>query len=303
MKSKFLIILSACAALASGLLIVNAQEPDDDVRGAFLSSRPKNTNPNATRRHRPPRKPNNSTSSSATTNTNAGKTYTSNTNNAANKIGSGAGAPLQAIGLGYTLFMRAPNGGGVRVEPDHEFYKGDRVRLALEPNIDGYLYVFHAEGDGQPEMIYPDWRLDAGENWIEAHVPIEVPSSQQADERFHWFVFDANPATEHLYVVVTREPLSVVPTGGDLVKLCSANKEKCPWRPSTETFSSVQVATKAEVKIVTSKTFGQAQTDKEKISTTRGLGLDSSAPEPAVIRLNAAPTAPILVAVVDLIHR
>src|SRR5260221_7683898 len=152
-------------------------------------------------------------------------------------------------------------------------------------------------------MIYPDWRLDAGENWIEAHVPIEVPSSQQADERFHWFVFDANTATEHLYVVVTREPLSVSPNGGVLVKLFSANKEKSPGRPSTETFSSVQVATKAEVKIVTSKTFGQAQTDKEKISTTRGLGLDSSAPEPAVIRLNAAPPAPILLAVVDLIHR
>jgi hypothetical protein len=199
--------------------------------------------------------------------------------------------------------MRDQNGGSVRVEPEHEFHQGDRVRIALEPNVDGYLYVFHTEGDGAPQMLYPDWRLDAGENWIEAHTPIEVPSSAQLDERYHWFVFDANPATEHLYVVVTREPLSTVPTGADLVKLCSANKEKCPWRPSLETFLQVQGASKAEVRIVTSKTFGQAQTDKEKTATTRGLGLESSAPEPAVIRMNAARSAPILVAVVNLIHK
>jgi hypothetical protein len=61
--------------------------------------------------------------------------------------------------------------------------------------------------------------------------------------------------------------------------------------------------TKAEVRIVTSKTFGQAQTEKEKVATTRGLGLDQTAPQPAVIRMNAATTAAVLVTVLDLIHR
>jgi hypothetical protein len=300
MKSKFLTVLLAFAALLSGLWIVSAQEPDDEVRGAFLSSRPKSTNAGTTRRRRPPRRTSSTTSKNS--NDNSGKSYTGNTNSV-NLNSSMAKGPLPAIGLGYTLFMRDQNGASVRVEPDHEFHKGDRVRIALEPNIDGYLYVFHTEGDGPPQMLYPDWRLDAGENWIEAHTPIEVPSSAQLDERFHWFVFDANPATEHLYVVVTREPLTGVPTGGELVNRCSTNKEKCPWRPATEAFLLLQGASKAEVRIVTSKTFGQTQTDKEKIATTRGLGLDTTAPEPAVIRLNASASAPILVAVVDLIHR
>jgi hypothetical protein len=301
MKAKVLIVMLACAAFAGGLLIARAQEPDDDVRGAFLSSRPKTTNPSATRRHRPPRRSNNS--SSTATNTNAGRTYANNANTAINKNSSVINGPVQAIGLGYTLFMRDSNGGSVRVEPDHEFHRGDRLRIALEPNVDGYLYVFHAEGEGQPEMIYPDWRLDAGENWIEAHVPIEVPTSEQTDERYHWFVFDANPAIEHLYVVVAREPLGAVPVGSDLVKLCATNKEKCPWHPAGEIFLRVQDGSKADVKIVTSKTFGQSQTDKEKTATTRGLGLDASAPEPSVIRMNAAPSSPMLVAVLDLIHK
>ena len=301
MKSKSLIMLLAIVAFTCGLLIVNAQEPDDEVRGAFLSSRPKTTNSNATRRRRPPRNSNNNASSNTATNTNTGKP--ANANLTSNRNSSAVNGRAQAIGLGYTLFMRDPNGRSVRVEPGHEFHNGDRVRISLEPNVDGYLYVFHTEGDGPPEMIYPDRRLDAGENWIEAHVPLEVPSSEESDQRFHWFVFDANPANEHLYIVVTREPLNSVPAGAELVSLCLANKDKCPWHPSAEVWAQIQDATKAEVKVVTSKTFGQSQTETEKVATTRGLGLDKSAPEPAVIRMNAATNTPVLVTVLDLIHK
>lgn len=293
MRSRNFIILLAIAAFTCGPVIVNAQEPDDDVRGAFLSSRPKTTNANASRRRRPPR----NTNSAATTNANTGKTNTANANN------SVSGAPANAIGLGYTLFMRDPSGRSVRVEPGREFHNGDRVRISLEPNVDGYLYVFHTEDDGAPEMIYPDARLDAGENWIEAHVPLEVPSSEEADERLRWFTFYGDAGIERLYVVVSREPLPLVPTGSDLVNFCSTNKGKCPWRPATEIWGRVQDATKAEVRIVTSKTFGQPQTEKEKVATTRGLGLDTSAPQPAVIRMNVTTNAPVLVTVLDLIHK
>jgi hypothetical protein len=201
------------------------------------------------------------------------------------------------------LFMRGANGRSVRVEPSREFHAGDRVRIALEPNVDGYLYIFHSEGDGAPEMIYPDSRLDDGNNWIEAHVPMEVPSSEEADERLRWFTFDANPANEHLYVVVTREPLESVPTGSDLVSLCASSKDKCPWHPAPEVWAQVQDASKTEVKVVTSKAFGQAQSEKEKLATTRGLGLDKTAPQPAVIRMNASSNSALLVAVLDLVHK
>src|SRR5260370_4258628 len=199
--------------------------------------------------------------------------------------------------------MRGANGRSVRVEPDHEFHNGDRVRISLEPNVDGYLYVFHTEGQGAPEMIYPDSRLDAGDNSIEAHVPLEVPSGEESDERLRWFQFYGNAGTERLYVVVTREILPSVPIGSDLVMFCAANKDKCPWRPTPEVWTQIQEASKAEVKVVTSKAFGQSQTEKEKVATTRGLGLDQSAPQPSVIRMNAATSAPLLVTVLDLVHK
>jgi hypothetical protein len=304
MKSRSCIILLAIAAFTSGLLIANAQGPDDDVRGAFLSSRPKTTNASGSRRRRPPRNTNSAVSAASNANANTGQASTVNANSqqSTNVKISVAGTPA-AIGLGYTLFMRDATGRSVRVEPSREFQNGDRVRISLEPNVDGYLYVFHTEGSGPAQMIYPDARLDGGENWIEAHVPLEVPSSEETDERLRWFTFYGDPGIERLYVVVTREPLPLVPTGSDLVNFCSANKGKCPWRPAPEVWARVQEATKAEVKIVTSKTFGQSQTEKEQVATTRGLGLDQSAPQPSVIRMNVTTNSPVLVTVLDLIHK
>ncbi|HMG75051.1 MAG TPA: DUF4384 domain-containing protein [Pyrinomonadaceae bacterium] len=303
MRSRSFIMLLAIAAFTCGLLVVSAQEPDDDVRGAFLSTRPKTTNANAPRRRRPPRNANVSVTAGMNVNAGVSQTANANTTKFANQNSSMGNRPGQAIGLGYTLFMRDSTGRRVRVEPGHEFHSGDRVRISLEPNVDGYLYVFHTEGAGQPEMIYPDARLDEGENWIEAHVPMEVPSSEQSDERYHWFVFDNNPATERLYVVVTRQPLPSVPTGADLVKFCTENKTKCPWRPFSEVWAQLQDANKAEVKVVTSNTVGQSQTEKEQVATTRGLGLDQSAPQPAVIRMTVSTNAPVLVTVLELIHK
>jgi hypothetical protein len=301
MRSRLFIMLLAIVAFTCGLLIVNAQEPDDEVRGAFLSTRPKTTNTNATRRHRPPRNTNSNAGSTVPKNANTANTNVANANTRvivnANNAASGP------MGLGYTLFMRDPNGRSIRVEPGHEFHNGDRVRISLEPSVDGYLYVFHTEGDGAPEMIYPDPRLDGGENWIEAHVPIEVPSSQESDERLRWFTFYGAASTEHLYVVVTRQPLPLVPIGEDLVNYCSANKDKCPWNPVAEVWGRLQEANKAEVRVVTTKTFGQSQTDKEQVATTRGLGLDQSAPQPSVIRMNVSTNAAVLVTVLDLVHK
>src|SRR5262245_34155749 len=250
MRSRIVVYAVAMMFLVLGLVVVGAQQSDDDVRGVFLSSRPKTTNTNAPprRRHTTPGNTNTSSATVKNTNTKPANLANSNTKFTNSNQNSGRTTTSQAIALGYTLYMRDVNGRAVRVEPNREFHNGDRIRISLEPNIDGYLYVFHTEGDGQPEMIYPDARLEGGDNWIEAHVPIDVPSTVETDERLRWFQFYGNAATEHLYVVVTREPLADVPFGDTLVNLCTTSKDKCPWHPSVEVWMRTQQAAKADVK-------------------------------------------------------
>jgi hypothetical protein len=300
--SRLIILAIVLLSVASGVFLASAQQSDEEVRGAFLSSRPKttNSNPPATRRRKPPQRQTN-TSSATAKNTNTTKIANANISFA--NINSGR-LPMPAIALGYTIFMRDMNGRAVRVDPTREFHNGDRIRISLEPNVDGYVYVFHTENDGPPEMIYPDARLEGGENWIEAHVPVDIPSTIEADERLRWFQFYGNAGTERLYVVVTRDPLPEVPVGETLVSFCTANKDKCPWKPPVEAWAQVQLASKAEVRVVTSKvSAGQVQSEKEQVATTRGLGLDQTAPQPSVIRMSAATNAPVLVTILDLVHK
>ena len=297
MKLKTIIAVSVLS-LVFGICVVTAHQ-DEDVRGAFIESRPKTTNLNEPSRRR--RRPTNKNANAAA-NAKVGVTVQTNSNSAvANQKNLKKAQP--AIGLGYTLFMREPSGRALRVDPTREFRNGDRVRLALEPSVDGYVYIFDSDGSGPPKMIFPDPRLDGGNNWVEAHVPIEIPSSGEPEERLRWFEFYGPPGRDRIYIVVTREPLPLVPIGDDLVAFCNQNRDKCPWELPAISLAKVETASKAHVKVATTNNFGQAQTEREQTAMTRGLGLDQSIPPPSVIRINVSTNDPILVTVLDLAHK
>src|SRR5205809_7179744 len=114
MRFKCLAIGLVLVAVAAGMFAVSAQEPgEDDVRGAFISTRPKTTNANApARRHRTTHTSNSNQSSGVAKNDNS-TVANANTSRNANR---NSGMRTQAIGLGYTLYMKDASG-GVRVEP------------------------------------------------------------------------------------------------------------------------------------------------------------------------------------------
>jgi hypothetical protein len=209
------------------------------------------------------------------------------------------------IALGYTLFMRAPTGEAVRVSNTREFKSGDSVRLLIETNTDGYLYIFNAENDRNPLMIFPNAKLQRGANFIRAHVPYEIPSSAESDERLRWLSFDDRPAVERVYFVVARKPLEDVPSGETLVKWCAESSEdSCAWSPKQKQWDAIRKSMSRE-QVATSRAAdeGRAETPAEHEAATRGLGLPADAPLPSVIYMITSANAEILVATVDLIHR
>jgi len=210
-----------------------------------------------------------------------------------------AGGP---IGLGYSLYLRDSNGDPVRVDPSREFHYKDALRVSLEANTDGFLYVFYTENDGHPQMLFPDARLIQGTNRIEAHVPYEVPSSHEADPSRRWFVFDEKPALERLYIVITRQPLPMVPVGDDLLAYCNG-QANCTWQPPESVWSTVRDGLNAKVQVSKSDSVGQAQTQTERDAAVRGIGLDTTAPAPTVVRMNVSSNAPALVTKVELVHK
>jgi hypothetical protein len=190
----------------------------------------------------------------------------------------------------------------VRVDPEHVFHKGDRVRLLLETNTDGYLYIFNQTNDGAVMMIYPSEQLDDAGNYIKSHVPWEIPSGAAEQERLRWLAFDENPGTERLFFVLTREPLNGVPIEDELIAFCKNSSGSCPWRPPTEVWDVIKKQMQEPLAMDNSGRFGKAQTSPEQEASTRGLVLAKEDPEPSMIML-ASSTSGMLVATLDLNHK
>lgn len=265
---------------------------DDDVRGAFMTTRPKTT---SKPKPGPAQKPNRRRPKPVV---GGGKVETT-----PGPTGGTSKITPQRMGMGLTLFMRDSNGMAVRTDPSREFKQGDRIRVLLETNADGYLYIFNTTDGGQPVLIYPAPELDEAGNYIQAHVPFEIPSSVAPEERLRWFAFDQNPGTERIYFVFTREPLAGVPIEDDLITFCRDNKPKCPWSPSTELWAQIQTELNAPTQVAKASGLGKTQTGSERDAATRGLGLNRDDPEPSLIMLTASTDKRVLIATLDLIHK
>jgi uncharacterized protein DUF4384 len=300
MRFKAFICGLVVASLAGlGTVAALTQDQEEDVRGAFLTTRPKPVDkpakgneaarPNR-RRPRPQAvKP-------------GGSPGGGNTTGAIAKDDPNKVTP-QKLGVGLTLLSRDSLGLTVRIDPTRTFRKGDRVRVLLETNNDGYLYIFNTTNGGKPVMIYPNKELDQGGNYLQAHVPFEIPSSTAGEERLRWLVFDEFAGNERLYFVFTREPLPGIPLEDELIAFCSDAKNTCPIQPNAELWAQLEKELDEPLHTDASKKYGKAQTDPERQAIERGLGLSTQEPEPSLIMMSASAKSGTLVTVLDLVHK
>jgi hypothetical protein len=290
-------LLIALGAALAVVPLVGAQDPgQDDVRGAFLTSRPKTVetpanNAPAKPRRRPTPAPTPKPTATPTKRPKVDKPEI---------VGQ---VSKQRLGLGLTLFMRDSKGFAVRVDPAHEFHEGDMVRLLLETNADGFLYIFNTTDGGPPVMIYPDPWLDEAGNFMKAHVPFEIPSSVAAAGGPDWIKFDKDAGTERMYFVFTREPLAGVPIEDDLIKACTGGKKPCYWPPAGALWASLQKEMEAPLRVDASRKSGGSQSATEQNAVTRGIGLAKADPEPAFVMMSASSSSGMLVAPLKLLHK
>ncbi|HEY6803277.1 MAG TPA: DUF4384 domain-containing protein [Pyrinomonadaceae bacterium] len=291
-------LLCACA------LVINAvpMPQDEDVRGAFLTSRPKEKTASSTAARPTHRRPKPVVAGNDTRKTSSDPKTTKTDTKTTTTVKTGRPVNAERLGLGLTLFMRDANGLAVRTDPDHVFQKGDRVRVLLETNTDGFLYIFNTTNDGPPVMIYPDADLDEAGNYLQSHVPFEIPTSLSPEERLRWFAFDEAAGNERLFFVFTKEPLSGLPIEDELMALCRASKSSCPVKPSADIWAKVQAQSKQPLQTNTDTQAGQTQTTTEQQATTRGLGLAKDDPQPSMIMMASSKTS-TLVTTLDLIHK
>lgn len=106
--------------------------------------------------------------------------------------------PRPALGLRYTILKKSGDQ-PVEVGASTVFHAGDRIRLAVEANDDGYLYVVNQGSSGTWKLLFPSPEIKDGDNRIQKRVRYEIPSG-------YTFTFDEQSGEEKLFIVLSRQP-------------------------------------------------------------------------------------------------
>ncbi len=105
------------------------------------------------------------------------------------------------LGLRYSVMKREASGKFAEVDQDSTFRSGDRIRLTVDSNTSGYLYVVMQGSSGNWRLMFPSADVDGGNNRIEKGSSQQIPAGDKGQ-----FVFDDQSGTEKLFLVLSRRP-------------------------------------------------------------------------------------------------
>ena len=109
-----------------------------------------------------------------------------------------AGVPH--LGFRYTIeLVDQASAKAESVDPDRDFRKGECVRIELESNQSGYLYVLSKQSSGTWLPLFPSPEMPGERNVIDPGQKIRVPKD-------YCFEISDPPGTETLFVALSRSP-------------------------------------------------------------------------------------------------
>jgi hypothetical protein len=103
------------------------------------------------------------------------------------------------LALRYSILKYGADDEGIEVDPDMVFRSGDRIRLRIQVNDTGYLYIVTQGSSGNWRVLFPSAEHDDGSNKVTRGRSYDIPKRTR-------FVFDEQPGTEKLFLVLTRTP-------------------------------------------------------------------------------------------------
>jgi len=113
-----------------------------------------------------------------------------------------AADPASTLHLGFRYTVQVVNQNTNRsqpVDPDRDFKKGECVRLEVESNQSGYLYVLSKQSSGGWMPLFPSAEMPDETNVADPGVKVRAPKD-------YCFEIDNPPGTETLFVVLSRSP-------------------------------------------------------------------------------------------------
>lgn len=102
------------------------------------------------------------------------------------------------MGISYWIDLLESNGKLTRVSPTKTFSTGDRIKLIIESNRNGYLYVLNIGSSGNSHVLFPNPGVKS--NLITAGLPYAIPFKT-------YMRFDSTPGEETLLIMLSPRPV------------------------------------------------------------------------------------------------
>jgi hypothetical protein len=121
-------------------------------------------------------------------------------------------APLLA--LEWRVFKVKDDSSQEETSPLAVFHAGDRLRLGVKTNQNGYLYIIHQASPTQPgQIIFPDSRVNGGRNDVARNQQFILPSACPAEIKPRDCALIVRPPAgkEVFTLIFTRDPMTDLP--------------------------------------------------------------------------------------------
>jgi hypothetical protein len=116
--------------------------------------------------------------------------------------------------LEWRVYKVRDDGSQEETSPLAVFHNGDRLRVSVRTNQDGYLYIVHQAAPTAPgQIIFPDSRLNNGNNVVSKSQEFVLPSNcPAAMQRRDCALVVTPPAGQELFhLIFTRDPFTDLP--------------------------------------------------------------------------------------------
>ena len=120
-------------------------------------------------------------------------------------------APLLTVQ--YRVLIKRPDGTSGEASAASVFHAGDQLRLGVTANQDGFLYVIYQQENQDGLVMFPDTRVNNGENYVKRNQefilpPVNCPAS---DPNECWYKVTADPTKEFFIIVFSRDQIVDLP--------------------------------------------------------------------------------------------
>ena len=119
--------------------------------------------------------------------------------------------------LQWHLLKRLDNKNGAEADPRRSFQTGDQLKLAVTVNQSGYLYIVNQPEGKDGVILFPDLRINKGQNFVAKDKEYAIPSYCPGfeDPNDCWFEMAPPAGTETLIVIFSRDKITTLPNAID----------------------------------------------------------------------------------------